>query len=112
MYYPMRVVRGERFKLIMNLAHGLEYPFASDLYASKTWQSLINRNLKKLGEQDVNNYRFRPRFELFDLENDPYESKNLASDPAYGSILESMQGKIRQYQEETGDPWAYKWIYE
>ena len=31
MYYPMRVVRDRSYKLIWNIAHGLPYPFASDL---------------------------------------------------------------------------------
>ncbi|MCA9211655.1 MAG: sulfatase, partial [Planctomycetales bacterium] len=33
MYYPMRVVRGSRYKLIWNIAHPLPFPFASDLWA-------------------------------------------------------------------------------
>src|SRR5262249_3392463 len=32
MYYPMRAVRTRRYKYIRNLAHKLDYPFASDLY--------------------------------------------------------------------------------
>ncbi|MCP4640457.1 MAG: sulfatase-like hydrolase/transferase, partial [bacterium] len=43
MYYPMRVVRGRRYKLIWNIAHGLDYPFASDLWDSKTWQGVVKR---------------------------------------------------------------------
>lgn len=38
MYYPMRSVISGRHKLIFNIAHELPYPFASDLYASPTWQ--------------------------------------------------------------------------
>ena len=37
----------------MNLASGLEYPFASDLYASKTWQSVLNNNLDVLGKKPI-----------------------------------------------------------
>ena len=32
MYYPMRVVRDKKYKLIWNIAHPLPYPFASDLW--------------------------------------------------------------------------------
>ncbi len=34
MYYPMRVVRDRRYKLIWNVAHNQPFPFASDLWAA------------------------------------------------------------------------------
>jgi N-sulfoglucosamine sulfohydrolase len=43
MYYPMRSIRTERYKYILNLAHELTVPMASDLYESKTWQSTLAR---------------------------------------------------------------------
>ncbi|PHN02122.1 sulfatase family protein [Flavilitoribacter nigricans] len=112
MYYPMRVVRGENYKLIMNLASGLEYPFASDLYASKTWQSLLERNMDKLGEKPIAEFLRRPRFELYDLSKDPYETYNLADLPEFREILNGLQRKVQSFQEQTGDPWVYKWEYE
>ena len=41
MYYPMRMVRTRTHKLIVNLAHELEYPHASDLWGSATWQGIL-----------------------------------------------------------------------
>ena len=43
MYYPVRVLRERRYKLVWNIAHGLPFPFASDLYASETWQGVLRR---------------------------------------------------------------------
>jgi N-sulfoglucosamine sulfohydrolase len=40
MYYPMRGMRTTRYKYIRNLVPELEFPFASDLFASATWQSV------------------------------------------------------------------------
>ena len=45
MYYPMRSVRTRKHKLIWNIAHGLGFPFASDLWKSKTWQVVLEREL-------------------------------------------------------------------
>ena len=39
MYYPMRVIRDRKYKLIWNIAHPLPYPFASDLWAASSWQA-------------------------------------------------------------------------
>ncbi|MEZ4777326.1 MAG: sulfatase [Bacteroidia bacterium] len=112
MYYPMRVVRGERYKLIMNLASGLEYPFSTDLYESKTWQSIKSRNLSKIGGKDISSFLHRPEFELYDIQTDPWETTNLADNLQYSELLSSMKVSLKQFQENTGDPWIYKWTYE
>ena len=109
MYYPMRAVRTRQYKLFWNLAHGLPYPFATDLYASQTWQAVLAQSLTHYGHRRVEEYLHRPRFELYDLESDPYEVQNLAQD---SSLLESLQRKLRAFQERTGDPWISKWTYE
>ncbi|MBN1818507.1 MAG: sulfatase-like hydrolase/transferase [Sedimentisphaerales bacterium] len=112
MYYPMRVVRGRRYKLIWNIAHGLEYPFASDLYASPTWQGVLKRKEEYYAKRRVQAYLHRPKFELYDLQNDPDEVKNLAEDPTYGMVLEEMKTKLKSFQKRTNDPWILKWEYE
>ncbi len=112
MYYPMRVVRDRRWKLIWNLAHPLAYPFASDLYASATWQAVLERGLKTYGKRPVEAYLHRPAFELYDLENDPHEATNLADDPAHAATLERLQAKLQAMQKRTKDPWIVKWTYE
>lgn len=112
MYYPMRVLRGERYKLIVNLAHGLDYPFASDLYYSKTWQGILENDLKLLGQKPIKEFIKRPLFELYDLEKDPWETRNLAADLQHQEILQSLKGQIQALQTSTKDPWVYKWTYE
>jgi len=112
MYYPMRVIVSGRFKCILNLAHQLPYPFASDLYASPTWQGILERNDPMLGNRTVDSYLHRPRYELFDIEADPDEVRNLSDDPNYAGVLSELQAKLRSWQEKTGDPWIVKYTYE
>jgi N-sulfoglucosamine sulfohydrolase len=112
MYYPMRVVRERRFKLIWNIAHGLEYPFASDLWASATWQGNLNRGRERYGRRTIDAYLHRPKFELYDLENDPHEVVNLADDPSHRKKLDAMKAKLKAFQQRTKDPWILKWEYE
>lgn len=112
MYYPMRVVRNRRYKLIWNIAHKLDYPFASDLWASKTWQGVLKRGRKYFAKRTVDAYIHRPKFELYDLENDPREVNNLADDPQYANIFEEMKAKLKNFQKRTKDPWIVKWKYE
>ncbi|HOF40230.1 MAG TPA: sulfatase [Candidatus Hydrogenedentes bacterium] len=112
MYYPMRAVRERRYKLIWNIAHGLAYPFASDLYQSATWQAVLRRGDAYYGKRKVSAYVHRPAFELYDLETDPDEVNNLAGDPAHAETLERLKRKLRAFQERTDDPWILKWERE
>jgi N-sulfoglucosamine sulfohydrolase len=112
MYYPMRVVRQRRYKLIWNIAHGLDYPFASDLWEASTWQATIRRGDKYYGKRKVEVYIHRPKFELYDLEKDPHEVKNLAENPKYVKILGELKEQLKAFQKRTKDPWIVKWQYE
>jgi N-sulfoglucosamine sulfohydrolase len=113
-YYPMRAVRSGKHKLIFNVAHPLPFPFASDLQDSPTWQGVLARETpsEMYGRRPVRQYLQRPRFELFDLEADPDEIRNLADDPAHKQTLESLQTRLREWQKKTQDPWELKWTYE
>lgn len=37
---------------------------------------------------------------------DPLETVNLASDPSYSTVLESLRQSLQKWQWETGDPWV------
>jgi N-sulfoglucosamine sulfohydrolase len=112
MYYPMRVVRTRRYKLIWNIAHELEYPFASDLWESKTWQGVLQRGDTHYAKRSVDAYIHRPEFELYDLENDPDEVNNLADNSKYAAICEELKRKLKEFQKRTDDPWILKWERE
>jgi N-sulfoglucosamine sulfohydrolase len=112
MYYPMRVAQNRQYKYILNLAHRLPYPFASDLHASPTWQSVLDQNLQNVGKRSVEAFINRPRHELYDLLRDPDEVANLADDPDFAIVLQQMQERLRRFQERTRDPWLVKYAYE
>ncbi|WP_296460850.1 sulfatase [Rubinisphaera sp.] len=112
MYYPMRVVIEGDYKLIFNIAHQLPYPNASDLFASPTWQSALKRDEKTFGQKTIYDYENRPRFELYNIAEDPYEGKNLSFDPEHQGKLKHLQEKLQAFQKETKDPWELKWRYE
>jgi len=112
MYYPMRVVRERKYKLIWNIADGLDYPFASDLWEASTWQATMQRADKYYGKRTVEAYLHRPKFELYDLENDPDEVKNLANNPNYEKVLAELKAKLKVFQKRTKDPWIIKWQHE
>lgn len=112
MYYPMRVVQNRRYKLIWNVANGLSYPHASDLWSSATWQYALEKGEGKYGPRTISEYRNRPPFELYDMKNDSLERTNLAGIPDYSHILAEMKDKLKSFQQRTWDPWRVKWEHE
>ncbi|MFA5689247.1 MAG: sulfatase [Kiritimatiellales bacterium] len=111
-YYPMRVIRTKKYKFIWNLAAGLSYPFSSDLWSSAAWRPVKEGRTAMIGLRQANDYLNRPRFELYDLENDPNEIKNLAGLPEYQTLVDEFSVKTKIFQSATSDPWLKKWEYE
>ncbi len=113
MYYPMRVIRDNKYKLIWNIAHPLPYPFASDLWAASSWQAQLAKGPEApYGNMTVDRYVHRPEFELFDIEADPNETHNLAGSSGHQELLKEYQAKLKAAQKEFDDPWIMKWDYE
>jgi N-sulfoglucosamine sulfohydrolase len=106
MYYPMRLVRTPRFAYIVNLGHKLDYPFASDLYASASWQGVLKRGDPKLGQRRTVDYLHRPLEELYDLSKDPHQLRNVANDPSYARDRADLRQQVVAWQERTRDPWS------
>ena len=103
MYYPMRMIRTRKHKLIWNLAHTLEYPVAGDINRSPSWQAA--RETPAQNGKTPQQYLHRPRFELYDLESDPGETKNLADDPSFASVRSSLLEQLKQMMKQTNDQW-------
>jgi len=113
MYYPMRVYQDKQYKLIWNIAHKLDYPFASDLWVASSWQAqFLKGENAPYGRKTVGQYIHRPKFELFDLASDPDEMNNLADKPEFAEVLKAYQLKMKAMQGELEDPWKIKWTYE
>ena len=98
-YWPTRVLRTRRYKYHRNIAWRLDFPFASDLYASLSFEGMRNASKQPMiGSRPLKDYIFRPAEELFDLENDSEEVKNLATDPEHQKTLLECRNTLEQWQ--------------
>ncbi len=104
MYYPMRVVRTRKYKLIWNIEY--ERNFRRSLGARRFADFIERTDLDTLGRRSLKEFLYRPEFELYDLENDPDEINNLAYDPVHRELFENLKQEIFDFQNETGDGWA------
>ncbi len=108
-YYPMRTLRERRYKLIWNLTWKAEFPLPVDTFNRRLWRHLVEIKATHVGPRTVEAFLNRPKFELYDLESDPWELNNLAADPAHAERLKTMTDRLLQRLQETEDPWLKKY---
>lgn len=112
MYYPTRGIRTRQFKYLNNLFPELEFPPASDLYASASWQAILRRRDGMMGKRAVKQYLHRDREELYDLSKEPHELENVAGKASYAAALEEMRDALLEFRQRTKDPWLILRNYE
>jgi arylsulfatase A-like enzyme len=103
----MRCVRDTRYKYIRNFLPAIPYMQANP-YKEKeypTWN--LVKQLKTEGKLTPVQALFaadsKPVEELYDLQSDPHEVRNLAGDPAQNDRLLSLRKLVDDWIVETGD---------
>jgi len=107
MYYPMRYIRKDGYKLIHNINYYSPYPIDQDLYVSPSFQDILNKTHQFLPLpwfKTLNKYYFRPEWELFDLKSDSKEIHNLYSEMKHHQITKRLKRSLRRWRIETNDP--------
>jgi N-sulfoglucosamine sulfohydrolase len=108
-YWPTRVLRTRKWKYHRNVAWRLDFPFATDLYSSLSFEGMRNMQTPVfIGKRSLRDYIFRPAECLYNLENDPLELNNLAGDPAHKETLTELRKRLEAWQRKTEDIWLYK----
>jgi arylsulfatase A-like enzyme len=102
----VRAVRTRRHKLIRNYLAHRPYQPTEDLANSPTWKSLLA--LHRRGRLAAHHrQRFflprRPEVELYDLQVDPEEKKNLAADPRHATVLRELDERLSRWMRVTND---------
>lgn len=115
-YFPQRSVRTDRYKLIENLLPGEIHP-DYDNTISKLDKEASRRKI--VGGLDLKNVIAQaahhvnaaytemhkpPRYQLYDLQNDPHEFRNLAAIPEHAATLSELSQALMQWRQETNDP--------
>lgn len=106
--YPIRGVRTLKYKYIINLRPDCYHTNHSDILrkdgAGAYWDSWDAAAKDDPGAAAiVKRYFVRPAEELYDLEADPLEQKNLAADPARQKERRELKALLEQWMTEQGD---------
>jgi N-sulfoglucosamine sulfohydrolase len=92
-YEPMRAVRTDRHKLIVNFEISTRVDVPPDVRESPIYPLMLS-------ELDG----VRPQTELYDLQADPWEHNNLAGTPAHASTEADLRGRLLDWMRSTRDP--------
>ena len=102
-YFPRRSIRDARYKLILNLeagSRGNPMPGVDGCPAGKL--ALAGEDAAAKALYTVTNHP--PMIELYDLENDPSELRNLGGGPALAGVRDRLLAQLTKWREETKDP--------
>ncbi|MGB0328846.1 MAG: sulfatase family protein [Akkermansiaceae bacterium] len=115
-FFPQRAVRNDRYKLIENLLPGEihpDYEFTlkkmvgevrhSSPEITVDYHAVIADSAPEVREAYAR-MRRPPRYELYDLKNDPYEFQNLVEDSKYASTLKGLQQRLVDWRKQSNDP--------
>ncbi|XP_050502787.1 N-sulphoglucosamine sulphohydrolase [Diabrotica virgifera virgifera] len=108
MFYPMRMARTQRYKLIHNLNYYAPFPIDQDLYLSPTFQDILNNtksHKNPMWYKTLQEYYKRPEWELYDLKYDSAEVNNIVKKNSSQSIFQDLKKRLNLWQQQTKDPW-------
>ncbi|MDG2221150.1 MAG: sulfatase [Rubripirellula sp.] len=115
-YFPQRSLRSDRYKLIESLLPNTIHPDYDKTiqklhgdYTGQKYLGTLNLNATIAATNDEVRQAYElmrkpPRYQLYDLQQDPYEFNNLANDPKHTEVLNELKQRLNQYRSETNDP--------
>lgn len=106
--YPIRSARSRDWKYIRNLAPETEFTThidrAQDEVRNGYWPTWLEAaRTDAVAAAVVKRYHHRPAEELYDLSGDPWEQRNLATDPSQAARLRQMRQALDEWMKEQGD---------
>ncbi len=101
--FAIRSVRGWKYKLIRNLNYDSKFTNAltrNDVFKSMEAKANAgDATARKL----VDAYYYRPEIELYNVQDDPLERNNLATNPEYAKVVARLSQKLDEWMTAQGD---------
>ncbi len=112
-YDMVRTLRKGKYRYVRNFQpfnfDGLMNNYRYKMVAYREWRKLYDAG--KLNETEAQFFEARPAEMLFDVEADPYETKNLADDPKQAKVLAELRGRLNQILTDMPDLGFYPESY-
>lgn len=103
--FPMRCVRTKTYSYIYNAWSDGKTQFQNEPMGGMAWKAMVAAAAtdKEIARR-TDFFLHRVPEELYDLESDPGEKKNLAADPKHKDQLSKMRSEMLKMMESTKDP--------
>ncbi|MGI9284761.1 MAG: hypothetical protein ACR2P1_05185, partial [Pseudomonadales bacterium] len=102
--FPIRTVRTAQYKYIRNLNPDGKFQNNVTEKGQGGWFSWVEKaKTDDFASQRIKRYQHRPAEELYDIEKDPYELRNLAGLSAYANVLEEMRPLLNTWMRQQND---------
>jgi uncharacterized sulfatase len=106
-HFQSRAIRGPRYKYIRNYRNDFSINEMATAYrrANHPLYHLLNILAKQDRLTSAQSYLVEdlPPEELYDLEEDPHETDNLAGNPNYEDVRDKLRNRLEDHLEEIGD---------
>ena len=103
-WFPRRAIRNARYKLIHNLLADSARPSRAidgDIgYSTSRDERYAGTDIRMA----FDTFAEPPEFELYDLEQDPWEFLNLAGNPDHAEVEQRLKSALETWRQETDDP--------
>lgn len=100
-----RTIRDKKYRYIRNfMPHKVNGQYLEYLWRApsmRSWEAAWKAG--KLNDVQSRFWEPKPPEELYDIEADPHNIRNLAQDPAYAEVLERMRQTLHQWQLNSKD---------
>jgi uncharacterized sulfatase len=106
--YPMRSVRTRQWKYIRNLQpdaqHATHIDLGKKIDGNGYWRSWLEKaKADPAAAAVIRRYHHRPAEELYNVQNDPHELRNLADQPAHSSTVRDLRASLNAFMHEQHD---------
>lgn len=108
--YTQRALRNKEFKLVWNPEREVDYyldvlmkPNSGKTFA-RAWSTWLEQaRTDPAAQEKIDRVVKHPEFELYDLQNDPWELNNLAANPEYAQVVGEMHAQLEAEMTRLGD---------
>ncbi len=112
-WWPMKSIRNDRYKLIVNLLSDTKegnFTLAGGRVQGEGNSSDLTAGLASnkdtIAYSIYRRMKQPPRYELYDLKQDPGETDNLADNVKHKAVLEKLLADLHTWQKATNDPFV------
>jgi N-sulfoglucosamine sulfohydrolase len=106
--YPARTIRTQQYQLVWNMKPD-RYPAGDRLNENEA--AAVTKEMIRLKEENPEGLKMyesafglRPEFELYDMTKDPWAMVNLAGEPGYQDVVDSLFTALKIQLTDDGDP--------